>query len=115
MQVILFGFVLFSPSYQILFNEYLIQWIPTDLGSKFVFKIRHYSKHFLKHFFNFFVKKIVPELTSMPIFLYFVCGMPPQHDLMSCVYVTTQDLNLQTLGCQSRAHKLNHYATWAGP
>ena len=33
----------------------------------------------------FLVRKIVPELTSVPIFLYFVCGMPPQHGLMSCV------------------------------
>ena len=26
----------------------------------------------------FFVGKIVPELSSVPIFLYFVCGLPPQ-------------------------------------
>ena len=25
------------------------------------------------------VRKISPELTSVPVFLYFVCGMPPQH------------------------------------
>ena len=25
------------------------------------------------------LRKINPELTSVPIFLYFVCGMPPQH------------------------------------
>ena len=31
-------------------------------------------------FFFFFVRKISPELTSVPVFLYFVCGMPPQHD-----------------------------------
>ena len=29
--------------------------------------------------FYFLVKKISPELTSMPILLYFVCGVPPQH------------------------------------
>ena len=34
-------------------------------------------------FFFFLVRKIVPELTSVPIFLYLVCEMPPQHDLMS--------------------------------
>ncbi|XP_058406923.1 centrosome-associated protein ALMS1 isoform X7 [Diceros bicornis minor] len=28
---------------------------------------------------------IVAELTSVPIFLYFVCGMPPQHGLMNDV------------------------------
>ena len=31
----------------------------------------------------FFLRKIGPELTSVPIFLYFVCGMLPQHGLMS--------------------------------
>ena len=30
-------------------------------------------------------RKIDPELTSVPIFLYFVCGMPPRHGLMSGV------------------------------
>ena len=34
-------------------------------------------------YFNFFFvlwRKICPELTPVPIFLYFVCGSPPQHD-----------------------------------
>ena len=26
----------------------------------------------------FFVRKIVPELTSLPIIPHFVCGMPPE-------------------------------------
>ena len=34
---------------------------------------------------NFLVRKIVPELTSMLILLYFVCEMPPQHNLMGGV------------------------------
>ena len=29
--------------------------------------------------FGVCVRKIRPELTSVPIFLYFVCGSPPQH------------------------------------
>ena len=34
----------------------------------------------------FFVyEEVCSELTSMPIFLYFVCGSPPQHGLMSGV------------------------------
>ena len=37
------------------------------------------------YLFIFLVRKIVAELTSLPIFLYFVCGMPPQHGLMSGV------------------------------
>ena len=31
------------------------------------------------------VKKVGLELISLPIFLYFVCGSPPQHGLMSSV------------------------------
>ena len=34
---------------------------------------------------SFCLRKIVLELTSVSIFLYFVCGMPLQHDLMSSV------------------------------
>ena len=33
----------------------------------------------------FFVRKIVPELMSVAIFLYFVCGTLPQHGLMSSI------------------------------
>ena len=32
---------------------------------------------------SFCLKKIATELTSVPSSLYFVCGMPPQHGLMS--------------------------------
>ena len=31
----------------------------------------------------FLARKIVPELTSVPIFFHFVCGTPSQHGLMS--------------------------------
>ena len=41
---------------------------------------------FLSFLFLFFLlKKIGPELTSVPVFLYVVCGMLPQHGLMSGV------------------------------
>lgn len=33
---------------------------------------------FIYLFIIFLLRKIGPELTSMPIFLYFVCGMLPQ-------------------------------------
>ena len=33
----------------------------------------------------FCLRKSGPELTSIPTFLYFVCGLPPQHGLMSSV------------------------------
>ena len=39
----------------------------------------------LKIHICFLVRKIGLELTSVPIFLYFVCGMPPQHGLNSSV------------------------------
>ena len=45
------------------------------------------------------VRKIVPELTSVPVFLYFVCGMLSQHGLMSSVYVCAWDPNPRSLGC----------------
>ena len=46
-----------------------------------------------KHYFFVCEKKTGPELTSVPIFLYFVCGMLPQHGLVSGVYVCTWDAN----------------------
>ena len=64
---------------------------------------------------SFCLRKIVPELTSMPIFLYFVCGMLPQHDLMSCVQIHARDPNSRNLGCQSRECELNHQATRSAP
>ena len=63
----------------------------------------------------FLVRQIGPEIISVPIFLYFVCGMPPQHGLMSSVQVCAQDPKPQTTGCQSSACKLNHYATRPAP
>ena len=60
---------------------------------------------------SFCSRKIVAELTSVPIFLYFVCGTPPQCGSMSGVQVCTRDLNSWTLGHRSGAYKLNHYVT----
>ena len=67
-------------------------------------------------FFSFFlVRKIVPELTSVPTFLCFLCGMPPQHGMMSGVQVCAQDPNLQIPGCWSGARELNQYNTEPAP
>ena len=60
---------------------------------------------------SFCLRKIFLELTSVPIFLYFVYGTLPQHGLMSSVSVHAKEPNLWTPGYQSRAHELNHYAT----
>ena len=40
---------------------------------------------FNDHSFFFLLREIGPEPMSVPICLYFVCGMPPQHGLMSGV------------------------------
>ena len=45
------------------------------------------------HLFIFRLRKIHPELTSVPILLYFVCGLPSQHGLTSSVYAHAQDPN----------------------
>ena len=46
---------------------------------------KFYKPEVILHMFSFFVcvAKIVTELTSVPIFLYFVYGAPPQRGLMS--------------------------------
>ena len=35
-----------------------------------------YNLEVLSHLFLFFLRKFSPELTSVPIFLYFTCGTP---------------------------------------
>ena len=42
-----------------------------------VVEARKHREHCL--FSLFLLWKILPELTSMSVFLYFVCGAPPQH------------------------------------
>ena len=54
-------------------------------------------------FFIFLVRKIVPELTSVPVFLYFVCGALPQFGVVSEVQDRTCDPNQQTLGPPKRS------------
>ena len=65
--------------------------------------------------FVFLVRKIVPELTSVTIFLYFVCGTPPQHSLMNRVKVHAPDPGPWTQDHQSRVCELNHSATGLAP
>ena len=72
--------------------------------------------NFLSLSLSFFcVRKSGPELTSGPIFLYFVCGTLPQHGLTSNVWVRAWDPNPWTLGCWSGVRKLNHYAPRPAP
>ena len=52
------------------------------------------SKFFIvKFFWVFLMRKIGAELTYVPIFLIFVCGMPPLHGFMSGAQVHARDLN----------------------
>ena len=44
-----------------------------------------------------------------------LCGMLPQHGLMSGVCVHAQDLNPQTLGHRNGVRELNHYTTGLAP
>ena len=69
----------------------------------------------MEKWFFFLVRKIGLKLTSVTIFLYFVCGTPPLRGLMRGVYVRAQDLNLWTPGHLSRVCELNHYATGLDP
>ena len=64
---------------------------------------------------SFCLRKTVPDLRSVPIFLYFVYGTLPQYGLRSTMQVPARDLNLQTWGRQSGSRELNHYATWPAP
>ena len=50
----------------------------------------------------FLLRKTGPELTSVPIFLYFICGMPAPLWVAKRCHVCTQDPNRQTLGRWSR-------------
>ena len=59
--------------------------------------------------------KIGPELTSMPIFLYFICGMPATSWLdKQCVGLCLGS-KLATPGSWSGAREINHYATRPSP
>ncbi|XP_008516812.1 transmembrane protein 87A isoform X6 [Equus przewalskii] len=54
--------------------------------------------------------EIGPELTSVPIFLYFICvGYLPQHGLTSGVYICTWNLNRRIPGRQSRERMITHF------
>ena len=60
--------------------------------------------------FCFLVRKIGPELTSVPVFLQFIWDSATVWLDEQC-QVCAWDLNLRIPGGQSRAHKLNHQAT----
>ena len=59
-------------------------WLRPTWAMDFVPAFQKATMFFVWAFF-FLVRKICPEQISVPIFLYFICGMPPQHGLMSGV------------------------------
>ena len=62
---------------------------------------------------SFCLRKIVPKLTSVPVFLYFVCGMPPQHGLMNGYVGLCQGskpTNLRLLKQSVQTQPLHHQA-----
>ena len=65
--------------------------------------------------FFFFLRKISPELTSMPIFFYFIYGMPTTAWLDERCRVCTRDPNWRTPGRRSRTCALNCCATGPAP
>ena len=58
-----------------------------------------------------FLRKIGPELTSMPTFLYFMCRMPVTAWIDKWCIGPHLGPELANPGPQSGAHELNHYAS----
>ena len=57
-------------------------------------------------FKKFFLRKISPELTSVPIFLSFICGTPTTAWRVKKCHVRTQDLELVNPG-RREAERVN--------
>ena len=64
--------------------------------------------------FFFLLRKISPELTSVPIFLHIVCGLLPQNGWW-VVWLHSWALNPQTQANKMERTKLNHHATGMAP
>ena len=87
-------------------------WKGADL--QFFFGRLALSEHLLP-ILLFLLRKTGPELTFLPIFLYFICGTPATAWLTKQCHVCTQDLNGQTFSRGSRTCALNRCATWPAP
>ena len=59
------------------------------------------------------MRKIIPELTSVPIFLYFVCEMLPQYGMMSGLHPGLETANPRPP--KQTTLELNHYSTGPPP
>lgn len=76
------SWVIFLLGYWTISDRRMLKSSTEFLKSFFVFFQSEISIRFFC-LFGFLVKKIVPDLKSMPIFLYFVYEVKPQHGLMS--------------------------------
>ena len=109
-------------------QEVFLKWLHcfTYLSSNaWCFQFLHIlvSTFYYFMFIILFLRKISPELTpaanpllfaeltSMHIFLYFICGTPTTARLAKQGRVHTRDLNWQTRGHWSRTWELNHCGT----
>ena len=63
----------------------------------------------------FLLRKTGPELTSVPIFFYFICGMPTAAWLAKRCHVPTWDANRRTWGHRSEMCEFNCCATRPAP
>ena len=63
----------------------------------------------------FLLRKTCPELTSVPILLCFLCGMPTTAWLAKRCHVRTRDPNWRTLCRRSRTCELKRCATGPAP
>ena len=61
-----------------------VQWLAQDdTASRSIPDLLHWTPKYLFiyfiNFWGFFLRKTSPKLTFVPVFLYFICGWPPQH------------------------------------
>ena len=94
-----------------------LSWLSSDIYLFFSVNFRVCWSSLIKNSIEifFFLRNISPELTSVPIFLYFICGMPTTAWGAKRCHVPTRDPNRRTPGHQSRRCALNCCANGPAP
>ena len=104
------------------FSGCSVWMLSLDLASAYFFtsfsmhSISWYTKGFTQvvivWVFFFLVRKICPELTSVLIFLYFICEMPPQHGWwVEAAHAWDPDLQTAAAKAEQSTQNFNHSAT----
>ena len=88
------------------FNLHLLNNYMSDVVLSDPWSSAGTSEKLSQPFFSF-LRNVSPELTSVPIFLYFICGTPATAWLANRCHVCTWDLNQQTPGQRSGMWALN--------